>query len=922
MTKNIYRQALRPWLFGMAVALLGMVGSVFLARQQAQSAEQVEQARFALAANSVIEALVRRIDAYTEIAFGLRGLFIVNPALDRRSFVDAISHLDVDTRYPGIKNIAFTRYVTAAEKQLFEMRVRADTSVEPQGYPVFAIHPPGKRTEYFVADYLWPLNGNKGIHGLDISAQPANLASMHYSQRSGQPVASAPFNLLQETTHRTGFVIRVPVFRSSQNSLSTQAQASNFLGSVSVTLRVFDLVQQLEREGRLQGLQLDLSDRGSALDNTTVGVNLPLFSTPPVSSTHATRLSRDLSVYGRKWQLDFQPNRQFLSDAERRIPTLIGLAGGLISLLLGSLVFLLARGRSHALARAALSGEALKHSEERWRFALEGAGDGVWDLDIQTGEAFFSRRCSEILGYDESGIHADVREWEKRVHPQDLPDVVNAFQRKLDRLSASTAVEFRMQCKDGSWKWIQSRGMVLGMGANGKPMRLIGTITDITQRKAAEDEIRYLAFYDPLTQLPNRRLLHDRLQQALASSNRSARHSALLFIDLDNFKTLNDAQGHDKGDLLLQQVAQRLSASIREGDTVARLGGDEFVVILEDLSATAADAAAQAETVGEKIIAALNRPYDLAGLEHHSTPSMGVTLFSDQRESIDELLKRADLAMYQAKSAGRNTLRFFDPDMQAVVNARALLELNLREGLRGGQFLLYYQAQVDRGRVTGAEVLLRWQHPERGFVSPADFIPLAEDTGLILPLGQWVLTTACQQLFAWAADPLFAPLTLSVNVSSRQFRQPDFVNQVLTTLAAAGADPHKLKLELTESLLLDNVEGTIAKMSQLKAHGVGFSLDDFGTGYSSLAYLKRLPLDQLKIDQSFVRDVLTDPNDAAIAKTIIALAQSLGLGVMAEGVEIAAQRDFLAASGCHTYQGYFFSRPLPLEGFETFFRQA
>ncbi|MEO8118184.1 MAG: EAL domain-containing protein [Rhodoferax sp.] len=922
MTQDIYRQALRPWLFGLGVALLGMVGSIFLARQQAESAEQVEQARFALAANSVIEALVRRIDAYTEIAFGLRGLFIVNPALDRRSFGDAISHLDVDTRYPGIKNIAFTRYVTAADKQLFEMRVRADTSVEPQGYPAFAIHPSGERKEYFVADYLWPMNGNRRIHGLDISAQPANLASMHHSQRSGQPVASAPFNLLQETTQRAGFVIRVPVFRSSQNSVSAQAQASNFLGSVSVTLRVFDLVQQLEREGRLQGLQLDMSDRGSSLDNTTVGVKVPLFSTPPVSSIHAATLSRELSVYGRQWQLDFQPNRQFLSDSERRIPTLIGLAGGLISLLLGALVFLLARGRSHALARAAMNGEALKDSEERWRFALEGAGDGVWDLDIQTGEAFFSRRCSEILGYDEDGIHADAREWAKRVHPQDLPHVVNAFQRKLDRLSASTAVEFRMQCKDGSWKWVQSRGMVLGMGENGKPMRLIGTITDITQRKAAEDEIRYLAFYDPLTQLPNRRLLHDRLQQALASSIRSGRHSALLFIDLDNFKTLNDAQGHDKGDLLLQQVAHRLSACIREGDTVARLGGDEFVVILEDLSDAVADAAAQAETVGEKIIAALNRSYDLAGLEQHSTPSIGVTLFGDQRESIDELLKRADLAMYQAKSAGRNTLRFFDPEMQAVVNARVMLELNLREGLRSGQFLLYYQAQVDRGRVTGAEVLLRWQHPERGFVSPADFIPLAEDTGLILPLGQWVLTTACKQLFAWTADPLFAPLTLSVNVSSRQFRQPDFVNQVLTTLAAAGANPHQLKLELTESLLLDNVEDTIAKMSQLKVHGVGFSLDDFGTGYSSLAYLKRLPLDQLKIDQSFVRDVLTDPNDAAITKTIIALAQSLGLGVMAEGVEIAAQRDFLADSGCHTYQGYFFSRPLPLEGFETFFRQA
>jgi diguanylate cyclase (GGDEF)-like protein/PAS domain S-box-containing protein len=456
----------------------------------------------------------------------------------------------------------------------------------------------------------------------------------------------------------------------------------------------------------------------------------------------------------------------------------------------------------------------------------------------------------------------------------------------------------------------------------GRTSHYVAIFSDISERLRARAQIDTLAFYDPLTQLPNRRLLMDRLEQASHVSTRHRRNNALLFIDLDNFKMLNDTLGHRQGDLLLVQVARRLKTCIREGDTVAHLGSDEFVVMLEDLSEDAVEAATQAETVGAKILSAFTAAFELEGTAHHCTPSIGVALFgADDPETSDHPLQRAELAMFQSKAAGRNTLRFFDSRMQAEVSARAEMEADLRAAISGGQFVLHFQPQVvGQGRVAGVEALVRWQHPQRGMVSPAEFISLAEECGLILPLGQWVLEAACIQLANWAVEPELADLTMAVNVSARQFRQIDFVDSVLATLERTQACPKRLKLELTESMLVDDVEAVIAKMGMLKSKGVSFSLDDFGTGYSSLAYLKRLPLDQLKIDQGFIRNIVSDPNDAAIAKMVVALAESMGLAVIAEGVELQAQADFLAHLGCHAYQGYLFSRPLPTDALASYVR--
>ena len=408
-----------------------------------------------------------------------------------------------------------------------------------------------------------------------------------------------------------------------------------------------------------------------------------------------------------------------------------------------------------------------------------------------------------------------------------------------------------------------------------------------------------------------------------ACSRRSGRYGALLFLDLDNFKTLNDTRGHDVGDLLLIEIAQRLNASVREGDTVGRLGGDEFVLMLEDLSEDVEEAILQAGMVGVKVREAIALPYLLKGIEFTCTTSIGASLFGNHDASADDLLKHADLAMYHAKKSGRNALCFFDPDMQAKLVEHSALENDLRHALERRQLRLHYQIQVDSARrAIGAEALLRWEHPGRSLVTPAEFIPLAEETGLIVPIGLWVLQTACARIRDWSANPATRDLQLAINVSARQFRQSDFVEQVQQALSATGINPARLKIELTESMVLDNVSDTITKMHALKALGVSFSMDDFGTGHSSLSYLKQLPLDQLKIDQSFVRDLATDPNDAAIVRAIITLGQTFGLNVIAEGVETEAQREFLELNGCHAFQGYLFSRPLPPEAFEKFLEQA
>ena len=551
---------------------------------------------------------------------------------------------------------------------------------------------------------------------------------------------------------------------------------------------------------------------------------------------------------------------------------------------------------------------------ERVELALNGASLGLWDWDLEHDRLRVDARGCAMLGYTLAEQSQGLVDWRALLHPEDIDAFRAQFERHKTGQAQGFEAEFRMRHRAGHWVWIQSRGKVVARSAEGVALRMVGTRSDISARRQAEAEIAHLAFYDGLTKLPNRRLLMDRLSHALAKAERAGEYGAVLFVDLDNFKTLNDTLGHDMGDRLLEMVAFRLQLVTREADTVARLGGDEFVVLLEDLGGAPGAAAATAEIVAEKVLDTLSLPYQLEGHELRSTPSIGVVLFGDVHHTIGDLLRQADMAMYEAKAAGRATFRFFDPGMQAAVDAATRLEADLRQALVNGEFALYYQPVVDPdGHLTGVEALIRWHHPQRGLVSPSDFIGQAEKAGLIVAIGDWVLEAACEQLAAWASHPATSRLSIAVNVSAGQFHGSGFVERVRAILERSGADPRLLKFELTESMLVHDAEDIAARIGTLRAHGIGFALDDFGTGYSSLNYLRRLPLDQLKIDQSFVRDMLANPSAAGIVQAIVHLAASLGLDLVAEGVEHAEQWRHLRGLGCERFQGYLFAAPMPVD---------
>ncbi|QGZ59145.1 bifunctional diguanylate cyclase/phosphodiesterase [Paraburkholderia acidiphila] len=890
-------------------AALGVTWALWNHEREAARHELLTQFDFSL--GDVVSRIEQRMGTYELLLRGVQSLFAASGEVDRDAFRAYVNTLNLDANFSGIQAIGIIAWVPQTQKAAHI------TAMQQRGLPGYSIEPEGARENYAPIIQREPYIGaNRAAPGFDAWADPVRRRAMEQARDTGMATISGKVRLSVDTDPGAdpGFVMYMPVYARGQTPENATEREAQLVGWVYASFRMHDVIASLYGE-EPPGLSVSIYD---GVESSTDALLYRTSGATPHHVPGELSATEYLVVCGHDWMLKLMARDGFKARFGRDAATLIAITGTGLSLLLALLTRLMMTGRSRALRLASSMTKELRESEEKFRAIADCTVN--WEIwwSPEGKPRWINSAVEQYIGYTVEECMAMSDFACTVIYPDDAAYVAPEF-RGAQLGSRGDNLEFRCVRKDGSLMWLSaswvpitdSKGDFIGFRTSGR---------DITERKIADQRIKELAFYDALTGLPNRTLLLDNLKDAITESARNGTSGALLFIDLDHFKTLNDTLGHDKGDLLLQEVAKRLAASIPAGDTVARVGGDEFVVVVGNLNPVACEAACQTEALGERILAVLGNPYRLDEIDYRSTASIGATVFKGFQASTDDLMKQADLAMYKSKERGRNAVRLFDPDMQTVVVERAALEAALRDAIENEQFVLHYQMQIDRDRVTGVEALVRWRHPARGLVYPADFIPVAEDTGLIAELGRWVLHAACTQLARWAARPDTAHLTIAVNVSVQQLHQPDFVESVRATLEQTGARADRLKLELTESVLVDNVQEIIEKMEALKADGIVFALDDFGTGYSSLAYLKRLPLDQLKIDRSFVRDVLVDPNDAVIARTIVALAHSLGLGVIAEGVETEEQRAFLASAGCYAFQGYLFCRPIPVEEFEAALR--
>lgn len=838
------------------------------------------------------DRLKQNLNAYQELVGSVGNLIKVNPNLKYSEF-DTFTQSIFDN-HPELYALSWNPHINNADRVRFESNMSQELQM-----PDFHISQRDKKGQLVIAEerenyipiaYISPLLGNSSAIGYDIASDPKRQHTLHLANTSKQPAVTAPIKLVQESGSSTSVLLIAPVMLDSDSATPT--------GYTVGVFRIENMLNHLLHNQFPDGLSVTL------YDTTSVGAYSPLYQSNNKNvAQHPSYLwTSDIPFGGRNWQLSLSPSSSYLIEQHSLLAWQALLTGLILTSLLQIILLSITGRHNFAL-------EKVEQLLSEQTALLNNNLVGI--VTVRNRKIMWANSAFEnTLGYKQDElIGCSTRQFYR--NEEDYLSIGKAYANIKDEAVIRNELEF--VCKNGKHLWIDMRGAILHRGTD----ESIWVFVDVTQRKNAEQEIEHLAYYDSLTHLPNRRMLMDRLRHAMAASARSGLQGALLFLDLDYFKTLNDTLGHDVGDILLQQVAERLHACVREGDTVARFGGDEFVVMLERLDESSIKAAAQTETIAHKILGSLNQPYQLGLHKHTSSTSIGATLFKAHTSDAEELLKQADIAMYQAKSDGRNTLRFFDPEMQAKINTRVELEYELKQAVEKQHFQLYYQLQVDNDRkAVGAEALIRWLHPERGIIPPYDFIPLAEETGIIIRIGQWVLDSACAQLKTWQQNPLTRELTLSVNVSAKQFHQLDFASQVQATIQRHTINPQLLKLELTESLLLGNIDDTIMTMNALAKIGIQFSLDDFGTGYSSLQYLKNLPLYQLKIDRSFVQDLVADSSDQAIVRTIISMAYSLGLTVIAEGVETLEQQQCLLSEGCTHLQGYLYSKPVPIDQFE------
>ena len=852
---------------------------------------------------------------------GARGVFATNENIGRAAFKAYVDSRDLSHEFPGVRGFAFAYRVLRSDLNAFVAATRADGALN------FAVSQLAnqKHNDMYIIKYIEPANNNPRALGLDIGSNPMLRHTVQQAVDSGKPSMSAPITLMQSKLQTPGALLMLPVYANGSHPANLSERREAVIGVLVAPVVFAEMFKNLHSSAKdLMHIKIFENTAGNP-SRSLIFDSLKQTGKPDprfladVKSLHVAE--QRLSIFGRELTVKVSSLPRFENGIDVYSPWLIFGGGAIASAALA--LYLKHHLRKYSLGTKlveqcsldlAQANESAERDRHRLLLATRAGGVGIWDWDVVNNLWTWDESMYALYGISADQFSGEDDAWLNSLHPDDRLQVNTAVQAALE--SGKFDSEFRVIWPDGSIHNIQAHGNLI-RDSEGKPLRMIGTNWDVTQRKISEAKIEELVYFDPLTSLPNRRLFVDRFQRALVLSDHNNRHGALLYIDLDNFKAVNDIRGHDIGDIVLQAAAQKLSGCIRASDTLARIGGDEFIILIEDLGNSPSEAALAAEIVSEKILANFSPGTIVTAYNWIGTVSIGIALFHGSQENdVEEIIKQADLAHYQAKADGRNRQQFFDTQMQEAIHAKFSMEQAICEALENNWLELYYQPQFNRNKcLVSAEALLRLKHPIHGIIQPAEFIPIAESSDLILRIGDYVLTAACAQLALWAKWPAAAQLALAVNFSAKQFQQANFVDKVIGAIEKSEANPGLLTIELTENIFLTNKEDVAAKMQELKNYGVSFSIDDFGTGYSSLSCLRVLPFDHLKIDKSFVCNIPQSEVSRSLIRSVISIGINLGLEVIAEGVETEEQLTFLIESGCENFQGYLFSRPLPLAEF-------
>lgn len=864
-------------------------------------------ASFEKKCDDIVAKVAARLGIYEVTLRSAAGLFNASESISRKEWRTFVNTLDTNKTVPGLTGIGFSQII-------FPEQLAAHTAhIRREGFPNYSVRPEGQRGIYTSIIYLEPFEGrNLRAFGFDMFSEPIRRNTMERARDTADAALSGKVQLVQEGggDPQNGTLMYFPVYRKGAPLNTIAERQAAIIGWTYSPYRMGDLMTGI-LGAQAQNINLRIYD-GLKTSKATL-----LFDSEPsrlTSSPSMLHVQRKIHFdAGSDWLLDFDDDVAAANIDYTKVWLML-----ITGITISGLIFLLMRSIASTKIKGALLARKLTAEigglNSRLSIALEASSVGIWDWDIINDILVWDEQMYRLYGITKDQFSGAYEAWQSGIHPDDKLSSNEEIQKAL-RNERKFNTEFRVIYPNGDIRYLRALATVQ-RDADGKPFRMIGTNWDITEQKLTEKKMEELAFFDHLTSLPNRRLFADRLQRVMKLSERSKQYYALLSIDIDNFKTINDLHGHDGGDLALQAAAQYLQKGVRTGDTIARMGGDEFMILLEDLGPNPLEAGSAAKTVAEKILAIFNTSDKLTSSIPMCSLSIGITSFMGSAIDPDELLKQSDLALYQAKGSGRSCIKFYDEQMQALINARTSLEATLRQAIENKWFVLHYQPQIDSNQqIDSAEVLLRLNHPQRGLINPVEFIDLAESTNLILPIGWWVLNAACMQLAAWASQANMVHFNLAVNISIKQFQQANFVSKIIDTVVRTGANPKLLTLELTETLFLEDKADAMQKMQALKDYGFNFSLDDFGTGYSSLSYLKSLPFDVLKIDRTFIAEMPGNQVSNDIVRTIILMGQTLDLRVVAEGVESKEQLQYLKAMGCHHYQGFLFSRPMPLDDF-------